>query len=128
MKNISIAALVTLATLTACAKKPTAAEACTTLEATGEIKGCVAGSPAGLGAGATALSKGSLTSLPAEGCQVFQFTSAEVFDSTVKAYEGAAILAGPHRYGNRDKLIFVQCNAGLSADKGAKIKAGVDKL
>lgn len=118
-----------LVALAGCAaKRPSAAEACAALEKSGEARGCTASAPGGLGAAATAKSETTLVSVPGKTCQVLQFGSEDAFDTASKAFEAAAMLAGPHRYGNRAKLIFVQCNSDLAADKGAKIKAAVDAL
>lgn len=59
---------------------------------------------------------------------MFQFDKSDGYDATEKAYGAAATLAGPHRYGNRNAQIFVQCNSGLSADHGAAVKKIVDAL
>ena len=61
-------------------------------------------------------------------CTILQFADSTAFDQVSAAFAGAAVLAGPHRYGNKDKLIFVQCNVGLDAAHGAKIKTIVDGL
>ncbi len=115
--------------LVACgSKKPSAAEVCTALEKAGEVKSCVAGTPTGLGAGASAKSQGDLPTAAGKTCQVLQFASPESYDGAAKAFEAAAMLAGPHRYGNREKLVFVQCSSELAADHGSKIKAVVDAL
>lgn len=126
MRRIALVGVVVVAL--GCGKKPTAMEACTSIAATGEVASCAASSPAGLGAAAVAGAKADLPSVAGESCQVLQFDKAETYDRTVAAFEAAAMLAGPHRYGNKDRLIFVQCNSGLNATHGAAIKAAVDKL
>lgn len=126
MKHLIIAAAI-LATVTGC-QKMTAQDACTKLEATGAIKACEKDTPGGLGAAAIEASKASLVNVPGKGCGVMKFSDEGAFSRTVDAFQAAAMLAGPHRYGNKSKLIFVQCNDGTSAADGAKIKAAVDAL
>ena len=68
----------------ACSPKPTAADVCKKIEASGLASGCKEEKP------------GALT--------------------------------GPHRYGSRKALVFVQANDGLSLEDGKKLKAIVDGL
>ncbi|HEX7601640.1 MAG TPA: hypothetical protein VF316_08550 [Polyangiaceae bacterium] len=49
-------------------------------------------------------------------------------DGHVTAYEAAAILAGPHRYGSAKALIFVQLSDKASLDVGKKARGIVDAL
>lgn len=109
-------------------KKPTAAEVCSALEKAGEVKSCAAATPGGIGAGASAKAQADLPSAAGKTCQILQFASPEAYDGAAKAFEGAAMLVGPHRYGNREKLVYVQCSSELAADHGAKIKGVVDAL
>lgn len=111
-----------------CAGRPTPLEVCGKLQAAGEVSGCVEQAPAGLGAAAKSGAKGDLPSVAGKTCQVMSFGDEATFTQVVAAYEGAAVLAGPHRYGNKAKLVFVQCNSGLDAAHGAKVKAVVDGL
>lgn len=56
------------------------------------------------------------------------FDNGALYRKTVQAYEDAASLAGPHRYGSESALIFVQMNEGLSSSDGQKVKEIVDSL
>lgn len=67
-----------------------------------------------------------LVHVPGKGGGVMSFDSKDDYDATVKAFGAAAMLAGPHRYGNEKALIFVQANDKMSNDEGAKLKAIVD--
>lgn len=121
--------IVTLALLgLGCAKKPTAMEVCKSVEATGLGANCRAGTPAGLGAGATEKADFDLPSVPGKTGQVLRFDREETYTSTESAFAGAAALAGPHRYGSKKALVFVQANDGLSTDNGKRLKSVVDGL
>ena len=111
-----------------CAKKPTAAEACQKLSAQGLAASCREGKPTGLGAVASARFDFDLPTVPGKGAGVLSFDKESAYDQAVTAFEGAAVLAGPHRYGNRKALIFVQANEGLSLEEGKKLKAAVEAL
>lgn len=102
-------------------------DACKKLEAAGVAAQCKADKPTGLGIHASEAVAFELTSLNNHGGAVFRFDSADDYDKTVKLF-AAASLAGPHRYGNRDRLIFTQFNSEASADIGAKAKAAIDAL
>ncbi len=114
--------------LAACSKKPSALETCQKLEAAGIAAGCKADQPAGLGAGAKEKVAFDLPSVAGKTGAVFTFGDDAAFDATVGAFEKAAILAGPHRYGSKKALTFVQINNGLAAADGAKAKGVVDAL
>lgn len=127
--NRSIVALAMLAALTvACAKKPTALEACKKIEAAGVGANCRESPPAGLGGAAMAKAEFDLPSVPGKTGQVLQHADDGAFDKTEQGFAGAAVLSGPHRYGNKAKGIFVQANIGLPAAEGQKLKAAVDAL
>jgi hypothetical protein len=111
----------------AAASPLSAMDACTKLEAAGVAGQCKAATPTGLGIHASEAVAFDLPSLQGHGGAVFRFDSADDYDKTVKMF-AAASLAGPHRYGNRDRLIFTQFNSEASADVGAKAKAAIDAL
>ncbi len=127
MKTAIILALVVLG---GCAAKPSAESVCKRFEAEGIAKpgSCKQVSPAMLSARAKEKYDLELVSVPGKSAGVMTFENAEAYDATVKAFEGAAMLAGPHRYGNASKLVFVQMNDGASVDVGKKSKAIVDAL
>ncbi len=104
-----------------------AMDACKKLEAAGVAAQCKADKPTGLGIHASEAVAFELPALPNHGGAIFRFDSADDYDKTVKMF-AAASLAGPHRYGNRDRLIFTQFNSEASADVGAKAKAAIDAL
>jgi hypothetical protein len=60
--------------------------------------------------------------------QVMTFTTVEAYDKTVENHKKFAALAGPHRYGNRERLVFVQINREMSDTNGKKVKAVIDEL
>lgn len=109
-----------------CGSKPSAMDVCGKLKAAGEVSACAPEAPSGLGGAAA---EGASGTLPGDkACGVMTFKDEAAFNSTVAAFEAAAMLAGPHRYGNKAKLVFVQCSSGLDAAHGAKVKAVVDAL
>jgi len=69
-----------------------------------------------------------LPSVPGYGGAIFAFEKADDFESTVKAFEGAAAVAGPWRFGNGKARIFVEMNFGAPPGVGQKAKAVVDGL
>lgn len=125
MKGIGIVLCVMLV---GCGGGMSAKDACEKLKAGGHGTACTEDKPGGLGAAATGKFDLALEEPKGKTCQVLSFKSKDDFDTTVKAFDGAAALAGPHRYGNPAKLIFVQCNDGLAAEKGASIKKTVESL
>jgi hypothetical protein len=110
----------------ACSPKPTAADVCKKIEASGLASGCKEEKPGGLGASATERYVFDLPSVPGKGGQVLRFDREESFSSS--AFTNAAALTGPHRYGSKKALVFVQANDGLSLEDGKKLKAIVDGL
>lgn len=101
---------------------------CSQIEDAGIGKNCVPGSTTGLAVAATGAYDFDLPSVPGEGGTVMIFDNADLYHKTVKSYADAAFLAGPHRYGSENALIFVQINEGLSSSDGEKVKDIVDSL
>ncbi len=116
--------------LAACskAKPPTAKEAADKLAAAGILTNCKQAVPRALTARASEYWSCDLPSVPGKGASVLAFADDEAFEATVKAFEGAAMLAGAHRYGNAKARIFVQMNEGASLEIGQKTKAIVEAL
>ena len=83
---------------------------------------CTEAEPVGLGIGAIEKYEFELPSVPGESGQVLLFSDKATYDKTVAAYDEAASLAGPHRYGSPSALVFVQINEGLSAAEGQKVE------
>lgn len=111
-----------------CSKKPGAADVCKQIEATGVGANCRASQPAGLAAGAAEKYEFDLPSVAGKTGQVLRFDSEDKLAATSDAFEKAGMLAGPHRYGSKKALVFVQANNGLAAAEGAKLKSVVDAL
>jgi hypothetical protein len=114
--------------MVACGKPPTAMEACNKLTSAGVAANCQIDKPGGLGADASEKVAFELPSVPGKGGAVYRFDNDEAYDSTVKSFDDAKVLAGPHRYGSRKARIFVQFNDGASMDVGAKAKATIADL
>ena len=106
----------------------TPASVCSQIEDAGIGKNCAPGSTTGLAVAATGAYDFDLPSVPGEGGTVMIFDNADLYHKTVKSYADAAFLAGPHRYGSENALIFVQINEGLSSSDGEKVKDIVDSL
>lgn len=117
-------------TLVACGSSDTnsASSVCAKIEESGVGANCSQEEPAGLGIGATEKYAFDLPSVPGEGGQVLIFDDANTYEKTVEAYAEMASLAGPHRYGNEEALVFVQINEGLSTQDGETVKSIVDNL
>ena len=82
----------------------------------------------GLSAAAVERFEFDLPSVPGKKGAVMRFDRDSFYDNTEESYGNAATLAGPHRYGSKKALIFVQANEGLSLEDGKKLKAIVDAL
>jgi len=108
--------------------KPTAMDVCKKLEASKVASGCREDKPMGVGAAAVEKAAFDLPSVPGKGGQVLRFDKAETYRTTVETFEKTAFLAGPHRYGNEGKLIFVQFNDGASLEVGKQTKPIVEGL
>lgn len=128
MKSGICCALLVGTLVMGCTKKPTAMTVCQKIEATGVGKNCREGKPGGLGAAAIEDAAFDLPSVPGKGGAVMRFENEGAYDRTVDAFERAAMLAGPHRYGSKRALIFVQMNEGLSMEDGRKVRSVVDAL
>ena len=125
-RNVALAALLLLG---ACGpKKPTGAEVCAKMTSAGLAANCREAKPGGLGAAAIENYAFDLPSVKGKTGQIMRFEKPEYYTTTVSAYQGAAAIAGPHRYGSEKALIFVQLNDGASLDVGKKTKALVDAL
>jgi hypothetical protein len=111
-----------------CSKSVTAMDVCRTLEKDGVAANCREDKPGGLGAAAIENAQFDLPSVPGKTGQVMRFDRSDAFEATETLFVKAAMLAGPHRYGNKQKMIFVQINQGLSLELGKAAKATVDKL
>jgi len=124
MKNIVALSMLLLG----CANGPTSADACKKIEAAGLAKNCIEKKPGGLGAASDSTWSADLVEVPGEKLQVMHFPNEDTFTATVKSFEGAAFIAGPHRYSNKERRIFVQANNGLSLEGGKKLKSVVENL
>jgi hypothetical protein len=124
MKRVIVLGLAMVAA--GCAKRPTAVATCEKLAAAGVATGCRAGS---LGVGLVAAASERVEFSIAESNKTGQaFASAADYESTIKAFDGAAELAGRHRYGSPSALIFVQLNSEASPESGNAAKRVVDGL
>ena len=103
-------------------------DACKKLEAAGVAANCREDLPGGLGAAAVEKALFDLPSVPGKGGQVLRFEKEAYYEQTVDAFAAAALLAGPHRYGSKSKLIFVQMNDGAPLEVGKKAKEVVEGL
>ncbi len=111
-----------------CSSKPTAMSVCQKIEASGVGAKCHEEKPGGLGAAAVERAEFELPSVPGKGGSVLRFDREEFYTTTEDSYGKLAMVAGPHRYGSKKALVFVQMNEGLSLADGKKVKAIVDGL
>lgn len=121
-KALTLASALTLLAVApgGCAPKITAASTCAKLEAAGVAKGCASRPPGGIGAAAKEALDFELPSVPGKGGQVLAFESEDAYKGAVKAFEAASFLAGPHRYGNDKRRIFVQLTESTPAEVGPR--------
>ena len=120
--------LVLAALVAGCSSPPSAATVCQKLAAAGVAANCRPSAPGGLGAAASERQEFDLPDVAGKTGQVLRFADAAGYDATVKAFDAAAVLAGPHRYGSAKARVYVQLNSGAAADVGAKARAVVDSL
>jgi|SRR6185436_12141694 len=127
MKTTSV--VLALLFAASCSKDaPTAMGVCQKIEAAGVAKNCKESKPGGLGAAAIERADFDLPSVAGKTGSVLRFDRESTYTSTEEAYAKAAMLAGPHRYGSKKSLIFVQMNEGLGLPEGKKVKELVDSL
>lgn len=113
----------------ACSKTtPSTATVCGKLVAAGVAANCHPQTPKVINALAREQTEFDLPSVPGHGGAVLGFDKDSDYDGTVKAYEAAAALAGPYRFGNATARVFVQMNDGASPDIGEKARAVVAGL
>ncbi|WP_281326714.1 hypothetical protein [Polyangium sp. 6x1] len=110
------------------AKKVTAKEVADKLTAEGILANCKEGVPKGANARASEYWSCDLPSVPEKGAGVMVHDSDDAYAATVKTYEGFALVAGSHRYGNPKTRVFVQLNEGAPLDVGKKTKAIVEAM
>lgn len=106
----------------------TPASVCWQIQDAGIGENCAPGNPTGLAIAATEAYDFDLPSVPGKSGTVMIFDNADQYRKTVQSYADAAFLAGPHRYGSENALIFVQINEGLSSSDGQNVKDIVDSL
>lgn len=97
---------------------PTAQSVCADLVTAGIAVNCHRITPGGASARARERYDFDLVSVPGHGGAVMSFDTDEDYDWTVDFYARTAVFAGPHRYGNRARRIFVQMNEGAPFDVG----------
>lgn len=127
IRNLAVLLIISAAAL-GCAKAPTAQDACSKLEAAGVAKGCREVKAEVINARAKTKYDFDLVHVPGKKGAVLDFAKDEDYEATVKAYEAAAMFAGPHRYGNPKALIFVQMNTDATLEEGKQVKALIDRL
>lgn len=65
---------------------------------------------------------------PGATAAVYSFATSEDYAATVNTFAGLAVLAGPHRYGNPGRLIFVQANDKAPLEYGRRLRATIEGL
>lgn len=120
--------LILAVVLMSCGGGMDAKTACEKLTAAGLGSNCEKGKPGGLGAAGYEKYDYDLAEPAGKKCQIIAHESDEKLKATIDGYERAAMLAGPHRYASKKRLLFVQCNDGMPADVGEKLKAAVNDL
>lgn len=103
-------------------------DACKKLESVSIAANCRPGKPTGIASNAVEKAEFDLLEVPGKSGQVLQFETAEAYDSAVKDFDQWKIVVGPHRYGNRDRLLFTQLNDGASMAVGKMAKDTIAAL
>jgi hypothetical protein len=124
------ATVVVVATLSAfgCGRRSSALDVCLKLQNAGLATSCHSVTPTGPGAAAIESASFELAELPEHDGAVYRFENAASYDKTVDAFAAAAALYGPHRYGSRKALIFMQVNSDAPSDIATNVKNVVDGL
>jgi len=112
----------------ACGGKPKAQAVCAKLEAAGAAANCRAGKPTGVYSTATEVAEFDVPELPGKGGVVLTFDQAAVYDNTVRSYSELGSRNADHRYGKRERLVFVAINEAAPAETADKAKAVVEGL
>jgi hypothetical protein len=105
-----------------------ARDACEVLTKAGFGSGCKEDAPKMMTARASAVFVFKLAQPRGESCQVLSFKGSGDYDDTVEAFAKMSMLAGAHRYGNANRLIFVQCNKDMPLENGRELEAAIAKL
>lgn len=108
--------------------RPNAMEACDGLAAAKVAKNCHMDKPNMISALAKQRYDFDLVHTPGKSGQVLSFEDGEAYDRTLKAFKDAFMLAGPHVYGSRRKLVLVQLNKDAARDDAEAAKEWVDGL
>jgi hypothetical protein len=127
-RGVLLGAVVLLSGCGLLSSKPTAMSVCKKLEEAKVASNCREDKPMGVGAAAVEKAAFDLPSVPGKTGQVLRFDKADAYKQTEDIFTKTAMLAGPHRYGNADKLILMQMNDGASLDVGKQAKAVIDGL
>jgi hypothetical protein len=129
MRTITIA-LAAFLSFAGCSKlsPPTPKGVADKLTAEGILTNCTQAQPKAFTARASEVWSCDLPSVPGKGANVMGFADDAAYEATVKAFEGAALLAGGHRYGNAKARIFVQMNQDAPLEIGQKTKGIIDGL
>ena len=83
--------------------------------------------PTGAGAAATEAAVFELTEMPEHEGTIYRFEDGAAYDKTAAALD-AATRTGPHPFGLRRALIFVQLNSNTPSDIAAHVKRLVETL
>jgi hypothetical protein len=110
-----------------CSKGPTALEFCQKLEGAGVATACHVAPPAGMSAAASETALFELKDLPEHDGIVCRFKDPAAYDKTEAAF-AAESWTGPHRFGSRKALVFVNLNSNTPSDIAAHAKELVDAL
>ncbi len=112
----------------ACAGRAKAQDVCAKLEAAGAAANCREGKPTGVYSTAKEVAEFDVPEHPGKGGVVLSFDQEAVYDNTVRSYTQLGSRNADHRYGKRERLVFVAINESVPADAAEKAKAVVDGL
>ena len=134
LKKLAAGAAIVLAVvlvgcgLTGQLSPPTPESVCAELVTAGIATNCRRTVPGGAGSRARERYDFDLVSVPGEGGSVFSFDTDADYDWTVDFYADLALVSGPHRYGNRDRRIFLQMNKNVPLEAGDRTRAIIEGL
>jgi len=110
----------------ACGKTPKALDVCAKLEAAGAAANCRAGKATGVYSTAKEVAEFDVPDLAGKGGVVLTFGQSATYDNTVRSYSEMGSRNADHRYGNRERLLFVAINEAAPAETADKAKAVVE--
>lgn len=117
-----------LALVPACGAGAKAQEVCVKLEAAGAATNCRASKPTGVYSSAKEVVEFDVPNQPGRLGYVMTFSDQNVYDATVRSYVELGARNADHRYGKRERLVFVAIHEAVPEETADKAKAVIEGL